>query len=1186
MAHLARALDRETGRRVALKTSRRGAPKLEARLEREAELLAQLRHPGIVAHVAHGRTGSGRLFLAMEWLEGEDLATRLARGRLPPGEALVIARQAAEALAHVHAAGVIHRDVKPANLFLPGRRVDAVKLLDFGVATTAGGGETPGFVGTPGYLAPEQARNEPEIDAAADVFALGVVLYECLTGMPAYAGSNVMALVAKAALSEPPRLEVERPDLPGVAAVLARMLAPDPTARFRDGDEAARALRSLESGEVRPSLRPPSPPPRLGTDERAITSVIVVGSGLAELGSTLATRQLEVPPAVWPAIEAADARVQELVDGSLLVTVRSARAAEAAARLALDLRGELPGEAIAVVTGMAPVGDRGAVGPLIDRATGLLEGAPLEGVRIDALTAELVRSRVRVREGEHGLELVEGAATDGGPTLRGRDAELRRLEGALAACVDRREPATVSVVGPPGAGKTTLVDALASRARERFGARVVRVHGDPIEGEQPFRVLAALLRDAIGVRRRDPPSRRRARLRDALAGDVEPEDLAPALAFGAELIGAPLVDGEATDSLRAARMDEALMAAPMQETFERWLAAESARAPVLIVVDDAHHADRASLRALAHAVGASRGPWLFVPAARAPAPDPVAREGAEVLALGPLDEASPAGALASTQARLASLPGALRRVLRAASVFGNAFRAEGLSPLVPDLAPVDGAAQALVGLGLIAPLERDGVRVRGAYAFASGLVREAAYDTFTDDDRRAAHGLAARWLAEREDAGPRALAEHWERAGDVGRALEHLLAAASRALEAHDYEQVLALTRRGEAWGAEGTLAGALARRAADAHHARGELRESVAMARRAMESLPERSDDWFAAASARMRAACVLGLPEGFEVAEQLASMEPEPHQRVPLVLALAAGSRFLTARGRYELSALLFERVESLASALHAHGPYVDAWIQSTRATASHRAGDLDAFRRHMIEALDGFTAIRDLESEAVHRVNLAHAHNELGAPDDAERELTRALDLAEARGMERLAAAALMNLGATHLHKGQPADAIPLLLWAEERFDETGDDRLVGACRHYRSKALLRAGRHDDAERAAEAALESLAAVPPLRAPARAQLAAVRLERGDVAAAREIAERAFAELKDLGHAELDEELVLLTRARVLAACGEALLARHTVLLAVKELEERAARIRDEAARAAFLSARPERVALLALR
>jgi serine/threonine protein kinase len=152
------------------------------RFAREAQVLCELRHPGIVEYLAHGVTGDGQPYLAMEWLAGEDLARRLARGALSLADSLTLLRRTASALAVAHQRGIVHRDLKPSNLFLRGGEVERVAILDFGIARRRALSHaitaTGGVIGTPAYMAPEQARGERDLTPAVDVFSLGCVLFE------------------------------------------------------------------------------------------------------------------------------------------------------------------------------------------------------------------------------------------------------------------------------------------------------------------------------------------------------------------------------------------------------------------------------------------------------------------------------------------------------------------------------------------------------------------------------------------------------------------------------------------------------------------------------------------------------------------------------------------------------------------------------------------------------------------------------------------------------------------------------------------------------------------------------------------------------------------------------------------------------------------------------------------------
>ncbi|HEX8111247.1 MAG TPA: serine/threonine-protein kinase, partial [Kofleriaceae bacterium] len=235
MGEVFRARDPVTGEVVAIKILPGSQGPLAERFTREIEVLAKLDHPGIVRYISHGMTPASEPFLVMEWLDGESLKVRLERGALTVAEAITLATRVAGALGAVHARGIVHRDLNPSNLFLPGGHVEQVKVLDFGIAQWHGRTQltrTGMILGTPGYMAPEQARIGGAIDARADVFALGCVLTHCLTGVAPFAGTDTAAVLAKILFGAPPRLRELWPDAPAdLDALLTRMLAQEPSLR-------------------------------------------------------------------------------------------------------------------------------------------------------------------------------------------------------------------------------------------------------------------------------------------------------------------------------------------------------------------------------------------------------------------------------------------------------------------------------------------------------------------------------------------------------------------------------------------------------------------------------------------------------------------------------------------------------------------------------------------------------------------------------------------------------------------------------------------------------------------------------------------------------------------------------------------------------------------------------------------
>jgi serine/threonine protein kinase len=234
MGTVHRARDRKTGATIALKIVE--GVHANARFEREASLLARLSDPGIVKYVAHGQLAPARMYLAMEWLEGTALDEVLAREPLALRDAVAVVARIARALAASHALGVVHRDVKPANIVLRGGRPDDAVLVDFGIARLADASRamtaTGAVIGTPAYMAPEQVRGARELDARVDVFALGCVLFECLAGRPPFAGHDVVAVLAKILLEPAPRLSTLRREVPAALDdLVANMLQKQPEAR-------------------------------------------------------------------------------------------------------------------------------------------------------------------------------------------------------------------------------------------------------------------------------------------------------------------------------------------------------------------------------------------------------------------------------------------------------------------------------------------------------------------------------------------------------------------------------------------------------------------------------------------------------------------------------------------------------------------------------------------------------------------------------------------------------------------------------------------------------------------------------------------------------------------------------------------------------------------------------------------
>jgi eukaryotic-like serine/threonine-protein kinase len=283
-----RAFDTVSQRRVALKiiaAAGEADPAERTRLLQEGKILSELDHPGIVQVVAYGaldttytaalgrKFDEGAPFIAMEWLEGEDLLTRQIRAALSMRQSLDVARQVAFALAAAHDAGVVHRDIKPSNIFILSNRFPdpesppvstrttrrpredgdppeqlTSKLVDFGVATSRDMRLTGNdiFVGTPAYMAPEQARGDAIADARSDIYSLGATLFELLTGRPPHIGSTSIATIARLATTPAPRLTDLLLDVPErLDELVARMLMSEREHRPFSAREVALELDAL-----------------------------------------------------------------------------------------------------------------------------------------------------------------------------------------------------------------------------------------------------------------------------------------------------------------------------------------------------------------------------------------------------------------------------------------------------------------------------------------------------------------------------------------------------------------------------------------------------------------------------------------------------------------------------------------------------------------------------------------------------------------------------------------------------------------------------------------------------------------------------------------------------------------------------------------------------------------------------
>jgi serine/threonine-protein kinase len=290
----------------------------------EAKAATQVKHPGIIQIFDFGLHASGSAFIVMELLDGETLARRIQRGRLAPINAAVIARQVASAVDAAHKSGIIHRDLKPDNLFLvPDPEVsegERVKVLDFGIAKLASQSThstaTGQLFGTPFYMSPEQCKNTASVDARTDVYALGCILYEMLTGRRPFAGETITELVTAHLFEKPkPPSEIVANLPTGLEQTILRALAKSP-----DDRQPSMAALAAELGKI--TGRTPTPLPISIKSEPPVSApVSLLAKTLAETTLGRSTGQISDAPAHHPRRALAVGFAALAVVGAVIATI-------------------------------------------------------------------------------------------------------------------------------------------------------------------------------------------------------------------------------------------------------------------------------------------------------------------------------------------------------------------------------------------------------------------------------------------------------------------------------------------------------------------------------------------------------------------------------------------------------------------------------------------------------------------------------------------------------------------------------------------------------------------------------------------------------------------------------------------------------------------------------------------------
>ena len=492
------------------------------------------------------------------------------------------------------------------------------------------------------------------------------------------------------------------------------------------------------------------------------------------------------------------------------------------ARFARYISASVPESVIAIATGRAVTDGRLPVGEAIERGVKIANASgPHGGVHLDDATASLITSRFEVQRDGPSIQLHdELESLDparrllGAPTrCVGRDRELAILQATALECLEEGGARAVLITAAAGIGKSRLRHEFVRRLEAQAKAPAIwQCRGDPLHVSTPYALAAQIAREAMGIRPGDPPVQARRRLLEATAKLFPPEDAERVAEFLGELISTPFEE-ENRLQLRAARKSASAMGDQIRRAFEDWIRASSAERPLVLLMEDLHWADSGSVKLIDNVLRKLRKePLLVVALARNEIHERIPELWAErdlvVIRLPPLasracaklareslgDEAPesdvvrivercegnaffleeliratsegahrslPETVLAVAEARLERMTPSCRRLLRAASVFGEIFWQEALGLLIDD-APAERETLLHTLVESEAIVEREGSRFPGTreYIFRHALLRSAVYATLTEEDRRLGHRLAAEWLRGVEEE-PETVAIHW-----------------------------------------------------------------------------------------------------------------------------------------------------------------------------------------------------------------------------------------------------------------------------------------------------------------------------------------------------------------------------------------------------------------------------------------
>ncbi len=877
------------------------------------------------------------------------------------------------------------------------------------------------------------------------------------------------------------------------------------------------------------------------------------------------------------------------------------------------------------------------------------EDPPL--ITLDEMSAGLLDARFDVTESESGVmlrgerALMQGARRLlGRPTsCVGRDWELNALAGILDECIDEPAARVVMVTAAAGMGKSRLGAEFVSRVRQRGETVAIWVgRGDSLRAGSTLDLLAQALRGALGIVDGEPLEKRQDKLRARVAEHVPIGDQKRVTEFLGDLVGAPFPDdGEERASLRAARQDAQLMSEQMRKAWLDFLAAETSAHPVLLLLEDLHWGDLGTTRFIDAALrDRSKLPWMVLALARpvvwevfprlwterqngqeirrkelgrmagerlvrqvlgdSVMPEMIERlvkqadgnafyleELIRAVAEGK-GKVLPETVLAMVETRLARLPLEARRVLRAASVFGEVCWEDGVIVLLGGVMEATMVSEWLTDM-----VEQEVLAVRPESRFSGGrelsfrhaLLREGAYATLTDEDRRLGHRLAGEWLDQHGEADPMVLAGHFERGGECARAAGYYLRASVQAFHVLDLEATVARAGLGLGCAPPQELRFALlGKRCEASNQSVHYLGVTMPEAEELMRSAPPGSLPWTQGALAYFTGTTVAGRFEDLLASiALLREVDPAPEAVGKMAHVFLHGICILDSFGQVSEGSALEERFFATVRPTTDREPLARFWWNvgiGFRAAYAHEDPWSGLQHSDAIQTIFDVTGGERmfLNMQLFRGLNLWN----LGAIEPAERTLKEIEPADEALGV----VSSLRRFGLSWLlaDRGALDEARVLATQLSEHGHAHRLPLEEGRGRWVLAEVLRRMGDLDEAEREIQAALGM--AVPLEHPGVLGTLSAIRLAQGRVEEALAAAEDAVSRCTTMGGCGMFRgAFVRLVHAEALHATGAHDAARNAITEARTRLYGIANRIAEPDSRKFFFENVPENARTLAL-